>query len=416
MKRKSLSLMFTGLLAISTLLLASCGGTSSSSQQPPPANSYVLTVSAPASGAGKIVSSSGGINCPGTCSASFAQGTQVTLTETPGTNYVFGGWSGSCTGMATCTVTMTAAESVTAAFNAEDGLTVTIAGGGSGTVMSSPGGISCSPTTPNTCTATFPPNTAVQLTETPAANNTFAGWGGACSGTGACSVTVTTSANVTATFTASSATAALTVTLAGTGKGSVASSPTGISCPGTCTGTFATGTQITLTETPGANSSFTSWTGCTGATACVLTLSGTTTVTATFGPTNPYAALNHIILFAQENRSLDHYFGYMRQYWANNSIPDQSFDGLPQFNPAVESLLCMVRLPRFRAATLQLMPTVVRQTPRTRSRPSRSTPLCCLLEKRAPCVRKIRVLSGTKRTTIGITLTRLINLQKTLRL
>ena len=36
---------------------------------------------------------------------------------------------------------------------------------------------------------------------------------------------------------------------------------------------------------------------------------------------------------AQENRGFDHYFGAMRQYWAANSIPDQAFDGLPQFNP-----------------------------------------------------------------------------------
>src|SRR5215475_10344192 len=44
--------------------------------------------------------------------------------------------------------------------------------------------------------------------------------------------------------------------------------------------------------------------------------------------------VNHIILFLQENRSLDHYFGALRAYWAQNGIPDQSFDGLPQFNPA----------------------------------------------------------------------------------
>jgi phospholipase C len=44
--------------------------------------------------------------------------------------------------------------------------------------------------------------------------------------------------------------------------------------------------------------------------------------------------LNHIIVFVQENRSFDHYFGAMRGYWAKNGIPDQSFDGLPQFNPA----------------------------------------------------------------------------------
>jgi phospholipase C len=54
-------------------------------------------------------------------------------------------------------------------------------------------------------------------------------------------------------------------------------------------------------------------------------------VTATFAAT--LQSINHIVVFAQENRSFDHYFGAMRQYWAQNGIPDQSFDGLPQFNP-----------------------------------------------------------------------------------
>ena len=44
-------------------------------------------------------------------------------------------------------------------------------------------------------------------------------------------------------------------------------------------------------------------------------------------------SLKHIIFFAQENRSLDNYFGAMREYWKENGFPDQSFDGLPQFNP-----------------------------------------------------------------------------------
>src|SRR5579862_2013539 len=49
----------------------------------------------------------------------------------------------------------------------------------------------------------------------------------------------------------------------------------------------------------------------------------------------PQAAnpINHIIFLAQENRSFDHYFGSLREYWAHNGYPDQSFDGLPQFNP-----------------------------------------------------------------------------------
>ena len=62
-----------------------------------------------------------------------------------------------------------------------------------------------------------------------------------------------------------------------------------------------------------------------------------TTQTPTPTPTPAPATLksvNHIIFMEQENRGLDHYFGAMRQYWAANGIPDQSFDGLPQFNPA----------------------------------------------------------------------------------
>jgi len=42
-------------------------------------------------------------------------------------------------------------------------------------------------------------------------------------------------------------------------------------------------------------------------------------------------SVNHIIFLAQENRSFDHYFGAMRQYWADFGYPDQAFDGLPQF-------------------------------------------------------------------------------------
>lgn len=45
------------------------------------------------------------------------------------------------------------------------------------------------------------------------------------------------------------------------------------------------------------------------------------------------SSINHIVLMAQENRSFDNYMGAMRQYWSQNGYPDQSFDGLPQFNP-----------------------------------------------------------------------------------
>jgi hypothetical protein len=69
-------------------------------------------------------------------------------------------------------------------------------GSGSGTVTSTPTGIACG----NDCTESYASGTSVTLTATPAANSSFAGWGGDCSGTGQCTVTVSASRFVTATF------------------------------------------------------------------------------------------------------------------------------------------------------------------------------------------------------------------------
>jgi len=125
----------------------------------------------------------------------------------------------------------------------------------------------------------------------------------------------------------------LTVVIAGGGTGTITSSPVGINCPTTCTASFPQGTQISLSESPTGSSTFSSWSGaCTGTTSCTVTLSAASSVTANFG--GSLQSINHIILFAQENRSLDHYFGTMQQYWAQNGYGTggQTFDGLPQFN------------------------------------------------------------------------------------
>ena len=58
------------------------------------------------------------IDCLTTCGASFGSGTQVTLTATPQSGYVFAGWSGACSGTGSCVVTMSMAENVTATFYA----------------------------------------------------------------------------------------------------------------------------------------------------------------------------------------------------------------------------------------------------------------------------------------------------------
>jgi DNA-binding beta-propeller fold protein YncE len=75
-------------------------------------------------------------------------------------------------------------------------LDVGILGSGSGQVTSSPAGIAC----PSDCRQSFSAGSAVSLTATPASGSAFAGWGGACSGTGGCAVTMGAAQRVTATF------------------------------------------------------------------------------------------------------------------------------------------------------------------------------------------------------------------------
>jgi phospholipase C len=212
-------------------------------------------------------------------------------------------------------------------------LNVQATGTGGGTVSSNPSGINCAPS----CSASFTSGTQVTLTEAPGANSSFAGWTGSCSGSNStCNVALSASQQVTATFSAIPNAVVLTVSLAGTGTGTVGSVPAGIACAPTCTDSLVPGTSVTLTETPAANSTFAGWTGggCSGTSStCGLTLNTSQPVTATFSTTPSIALLGHIIFLAQENRSFDHYFGAMRQYWAQNGYPDQSFDGLPQFNP-----------------------------------------------------------------------------------
>jgi phospholipase C len=170
----------------------------------------------------------------------------------------------------------------------------------------------------------------VTLTATPASGSTFAGWSGACTGAGNCALTISANTAVTATFTLSPTSYTLTVTPSGTGSGTITSSPSGIDCGSTCTATFNVGEQVTLTATANSGSYLVNWTGaCSGYASCVVTLDSNQSVGATIN----IWPLNHIIFLAQENRSFDHYFGALRQYWAQNGYPDQSFNGLPQFNP-----------------------------------------------------------------------------------
>jgi hypothetical protein len=165
-----------------------------------------LTVTKAGTGSGNVTSSPAGIDCGSTCGAEFNEGSTVTLTQSAGVGSAFSGWSG-CTSEAEagkkCLVTIGATNAVTATFEPkapEFALSVTKAGAGAGSVTSSPAGIDCG----SKCSAEYEEGEEVTLSASAASGSSFAGWSGACTGTGTCKVTMSAASAVTATFTAAS--------------------------------------------------------------------------------------------------------------------------------------------------------------------------------------------------------------------
>ena len=75
-----------------------------------------LLVTTTGTGEGTVTASPDGLACGSRCTA-YAEGTEVTLTAEAASGSSFSGWSGACTGAeTTCTVTMSAAQVVTATF------------------------------------------------------------------------------------------------------------------------------------------------------------------------------------------------------------------------------------------------------------------------------------------------------------
>ena len=230
------------------------------------APSFALTVTKAGTGSGTVTSSPAGIACGATCATTFASGAVVTLTATPAAGSRFAGWSGTggCTGIGTCTLTMSAAKAATATFSPGAQLTVAKDGTGTGTVASDViPGIDCGAT----CAAALAANTVVNQVATADGGALFTGWSGACTGTDpyGCTVTLSASANVTATFTRAYL---LTVAATGSGGGMVLD-PDGISAGGA----YPSGTSLTLRAQPSDGSAFTGWSGaCAGLGTCTIVM------------------------------------------------------------------------------------------------------------------------------------------------
>jgi hypothetical protein len=177
-------------------------------------------------------------------------------------------------------------------------LSVSLAGSGSGSVSDSDGQLVCPG---SACTATYALDSGETITAHPSAGSTFAGWSGACSGTGTCTVSLESNQAVTATFTAATAptskgsTQLLDVVWEGSFPfygWSLASSPqpsacTGAGCSGLnckenpCLLTYPAGVTVSLTlsdyplssDAPAETGHYILGGGCPGTPTCTLTLS-----------------------------------------------------------------------------------------------------------------------------------------------
>jgi N-acetylneuraminic acid mutarotase len=172
---------------------------------------YTLNVRLSGNGRGRVTSSNlardasqGYVSCAPFCSGKFGldEGVMLAAVAEPGSQFT--GWGGACTGTAgQCSVRLSSDREVTAVFAVTAAtLTVSLTGAGGGFVSSLPAGIDCGAT----CATSFPIGQVVTLTASPARGSTFAGWGGACSGTGTCIVTLDAARTVTAGFAPAAAT------------------------------------------------------------------------------------------------------------------------------------------------------------------------------------------------------------------
>jgi hypothetical protein len=228
-------------------------------------------------GTGTVQSDLSGIDCPALCSNQWNKGTQFSLIATAAADSRFVKWSGPCGDTnPMCAVTMNGGVRAEAIFALQIPLALKVdASRASGTVVSSPAGLSC----PGTCKAGFDKGQTVTLTARPGAGARLEAWGGACSGRGSCSVTADAAKTVSASF----GVGARRLTASVAGKGKIVSSPSGISCPSKCVAQFVADATISLRAIPAKGYKLGGWTGaCKGRAGCAVKLNADATVRATF--------------------------------------------------------------------------------------------------------------------------------------
>jgi hypothetical protein len=253
----------------------------------PTAPGRTLRVAKKGTGEGTVTSSPAGIACGSDCAAEYDEGRQVVLSASPDAHSAFAGWtvtgSPACPGTGTCTVLMSNTVEVQPQFNepAQEELEVGVSG--PGIVTSSPAGISC----PSDCEEHFAQGRSITLSAAAAPHSRFVGWSGSdCDESVAttCKVEMTSAKAVAAQFEPIPQNP-LSVSVVGSGQGTVTSYPSGISCPGGCSSAFDEGSTVYLMAAPSPGSGFAGFTGggCAGtATLCVVTMASAQELEAHF--------------------------------------------------------------------------------------------------------------------------------------
>ena len=236
-------------------------------------------------GGGQITSNDGRIDCGTRCTASYRKGSVRRLTASAREGFEFVKWEGDCIGTAAiCEVALDRKQQATASFLGEP-TPLRLSVGGPGRIVGSD--FRCGGRDSVLCGTDVPHGTTVTLTPEAAADGRFAGWDGPCadSGTGRCTLPIVSPVEIAAAFGHASPSPGeqpFTVTLSG--RAHVASQPSGIDCPPTCSTSFQSGTLVTLTMNSGSE-----WAGgCWGfVLRCRLVVDSPTNVVAATIPPPP---------------------------------------------------------------------------------------------------------------------------------
>ena len=236
----------------------------------PPVNGppYSMTIAVPTGGTVRAA----GIDCGGgalKCSLTLQGPATLGMEATPATGFVFGGWTGDCTGTAASLwVPLTGPRMCGAVFSPMGSVPVyqlTISPTPAGGTVNW-GGLMCG-TGGSACQVTFASATSATLTAVPDSGFTFTGWGGDCAGSlHTTTVEVNGIRTCSARFVASGGAPSVgppyAMTVLPPAGGAVQGA--GINCGlggAACSVTMPAAMTLGLTATPASGYAFTGWTG-----------------------------------------------------------------------------------------------------------------------------------------------------------